>query len=138
MTDFENPKGRLPSQPGLPNLKFERADWTSFRTIEGLQQKAGVPAGKLRRLVLKELADNSLDTGANTRIGELAKGGYFVEDDGPGIDGEPVEIASVQHQQANGLDQAAAAADPWRARQRPARGRRFSAGFRRLPCHHHR
>ena len=95
MTDFENPKGRLPSQPDAPNLKFERADWTSFRTVEGLQQKAGVPAGKLRRLVLKELADNALDTGASVRIGELPKGGYFVEDDGPGIDGEPEEIARL-------------------------------------------
>ena len=73
--DLQNPKPRLPSQPNAPNLKFERADWTSFRTVEGLQQKAGVPAGKLRRLVLKELTDNALDTGASVRIGELPKGG---------------------------------------------------------------
>lgn len=77
------------------NLKFERADWTSFRTIEGLQQKAGVAASKLRRLVLKELADNALDTGASARVGELPDGGYFVEDDGPGIDGSPKEIARL-------------------------------------------
>jgi hypothetical protein len=41
------------------NLKSEREDWTSFRTVEGLQQKAGVPDTKLRRLVLKELIDNA-------------------------------------------------------------------------------
>jgi hypothetical protein len=28
-------------------LKFEREDWTAFRTIEGLQQKAGVARDKL-------------------------------------------------------------------------------------------
>jgi hypothetical protein len=41
----------LASQPPTENLKFERADWTSFRTVDGLQQKAGVPQSKLRRLV---------------------------------------------------------------------------------------
>ena len=94
-SDSQNPKGHLPSQPDAPNLKFERADWTSFRTVEGLQQKAGVPKSKLRRLVLKELADNALDTGAHARVGDLPKGGYFVEDDGPGIDGAPDEIARL-------------------------------------------
>ena len=77
------------------NLKFERADWTSFRTIEGLQQKAGVVQSKLRRLVLKELADNALDTGARVRIGQLPDGGYFIEDDGSGIEGQPEEIARL-------------------------------------------
>jgi hypothetical protein len=43
VTDFENSKGRLPSQPEPPNLKFERQDWTSFRTVEGLQQKRASP-----------------------------------------------------------------------------------------------
>jgi Topoisomerase 6 subunit A/Spo11, Toprim domain len=79
-------------------LKFERADWTSFRTVEGLQQKAGVPASKLRRLVLKELVDNALDTGTSVAIGERHSeegGGYFVEDEGPGIDGRPEQIARL-------------------------------------------
>ena len=45
-----------------PNLKMaERPDWALFRNIDGLQQKAGVPAARLRRLVLKELADNAPD-----------------------------------------------------------------------------
>ncbi|WP_334406007.1 hypothetical protein [Bradyrhizobium sp. AZCC 2289] len=76
-------------------MKFERADWTSFRTVEGLQQKAGVPQSKMRRLVLKELADNALDTGARVHAGELASGGYFVEDSGSGIEGQPEEIARL-------------------------------------------
>jgi hypothetical protein len=89
---FHNSKADSSSQSGAQNLKFERADWTSFRTVEGLQQKAGVPQHKLIRLVLKELADNGLDTGAAVRVGEIA-GGYFVEDDGPGLG--PDEVASL-------------------------------------------
>jgi hypothetical protein len=69
--NFQISNGLSASQPATENLKFERADWTSFRTIEGLQQKAGVVQSKLRRLVLKELADNALDTGARVRIGQL-------------------------------------------------------------------
>ena len=53
------------------NLKFERADWSLFRTVEGLQQRAGVAKNKLPRLVLKELADNGLDNGGEVRVGAL-------------------------------------------------------------------
>jgi DNA topoisomerase 6 subunit A-like protein len=74
-------------------LKFEREDWSLFRTIEGLQQRAGVPKEWLRRLVLKELADNGLDNDADVRVGEVPGGGYFVEDDGTGID--PEEVARL-------------------------------------------
>ena len=76
-------------------MKFEREDWSLFRTVEGLQQKAGVAKDKLTRLVLKELADNGLDPGAGVEVGELPGGGYFVDDSGPGIDGTPVEIAAL-------------------------------------------
>jgi hypothetical protein len=77
-------------------LKFEREDWTSFRTVEGLMQKAGVAKDKLTRLVLKELADNALDTGAKVKIGRLSEdAGYFVEDSGSGIDGTPEDIARL-------------------------------------------
>ena len=60
-------RSNLRPEPNFENLKFERQDWTLFRTVEGLQQKAGVPAKLLRRLVLKELADNALDTGCDVR-----------------------------------------------------------------------
>ena len=86
--NFQVSNDRSASQPATEILKFERADWTSFRTIEGLQQKAGVAQNKMRRLVLKELADNALDTGARLRIGQLPGGGYFVEDSGSGIEGQ--------------------------------------------------
>jgi hypothetical protein len=92
LSRFKNSKADSASPSDAKNLTFERADWTSFRTIEGLQQKAGVPANLLRRLVLKELADNGRDNRAATRVGEI-EGGYFVEDDGPGLD--PDEVASL-------------------------------------------
>ena len=92
------PETCLGSPEHAPTLKMaERADWTLFRTVEGLQQKAGVPAVRLRRLVLKELGDNALDTG--TRIDAGLIGGnanaYYVEDNGSGLDGTPEEIASL-------------------------------------------
>ena len=76
-------------------MKFESEDWALFRTIEGLQQRAGVTKDKLSRLTLKELTDNGLDNGANVNVGSLPKGGYFVEDDGSGIDGTPEDIARL-------------------------------------------
>ena len=95
-SDFENPNPALASSDAAQNLKFEREDWTLFRTIDGLTQKAGTSRKHLARLVLKELADNGLDAGAKVNVGELPKAGsYFVEDDGPGIDGTPEEIARL-------------------------------------------
>jgi hypothetical protein len=41
------------------------------------------------------LTDNGLDENAKVRIGELRNGGYFVEDDGRGIDRTPEEIAQL-------------------------------------------
>jgi hypothetical protein len=91
------PLSNLRPEPNLQNLKFERQDWTLFRTVEGLQQKAGVQAKLLRRLVLKELGDNALDTGTKIRFGYVDKNQdvFYVEDDGPGLDGDPEEIAEL-------------------------------------------
>jgi hypothetical protein len=49
----------------------------------------------LRRLVLKEVADNALDTGATVNVRALSGGGYFIEDNGPGIAGTPQGIARL-------------------------------------------
>ncbi|WP_316205268.1 hypothetical protein [Bradyrhizobium sp. SZCCHNS3004] len=76
-------------------MEFERPDWTSFRTVEGLEQKAGVSRDDLRRLVLKELADNALDAGAVVRLRTLENGHYLVEDNGSGIPGTPEQIARL-------------------------------------------
>ncbi len=79
------------------NLKmFEREDWTLLRTIEGLQQKAGVSVLRLRRLVLKELADNALDAGTKVKLGWVdGEDRLFVQDSGPGLDGTPEQIAEL-------------------------------------------
>ncbi len=47
---------------------FEREDWSLFRTLEGLQQRAGMPKNLLPRLVLKEFADDGLDNGAEVIV----------------------------------------------------------------------
>jgi Topoisomerase 6 subunit A/Spo11, Toprim domain len=94
-TNLQKPNDELASSPAPQNLKFEREDWSLFRTIEGLQQKAGVSKDKLSRLVLKELTDNGYDDGAIVEVGELPKGGYFVDDNGHGIGGTPGRIARL-------------------------------------------
>jgi hypothetical protein len=76
-------------------LKFEREDWTDFRTVEGLQRKAGVSKDKLSRLVLKELADNALDSGADKVGVHGSDGAYVITDNGPGIDETPKGIARL-------------------------------------------
>ena len=93
--DAASSSSSLPADENLPILKMaEREDWVLFRTVEGLQQRAGVPAAWLRRLVLKELGDNALDTKTPVKSGEV-EGGHFVADQGPGLDGTPEEIAEL-------------------------------------------
>jgi hypothetical protein len=93
--EIQNPAAALASSNARPNLKFEREDWSLYRTVEGLCQKAGVPKAKLVRLVLKELTDNGLDAGAGVDVGSLGDSGYYAADDGGGIDGMPEEIARL-------------------------------------------
>jgi hypothetical protein len=84
-----------PERTRSPEFTFEREDWTLFRSLSTLSQKAGVPVHLLPKLVLKELADNALDAGATVRVGHLVDGGWYVEDDGPGIAGDPADIARL-------------------------------------------
>jgi hypothetical protein len=74
---------------------FERDDWMLFRTLGTIGQKAGAELNRLRRLVLKELADNALDAGGNCRVDEIRRGVYVVEDDGPGLPGGPDDVAKL-------------------------------------------
>jgi hypothetical protein len=68
-----------------PSL-FEQADWRLFMRRETLPQKAGCEPRQVGRIVLKELADNALDTGsANVEVAALTKHSYRVTDHGPGI-----------------------------------------------------
>ena len=72
---------------------FERQDWELFRTIGGLSSKAGVPREQIAALVAKELADNALDEGESCDVGFLDGGGFFVQDNGPGL--KPAEVADL-------------------------------------------
>src|SRR5258708_4676904 len=94
MTDLQKSDVGLTGQQTAP--VFQRDDWSLFRTIDGLQQRAGVSKDLLPRLVLKELADNGLHNGATGVVRPLPdQGGYVVEDAGTGIDGEPEDIARL-------------------------------------------
>jgi hypothetical protein len=79
----------------MTRLLLTREDWTLFRNIETLGQKAGVPPARLPHLVVKELVDNALDVGATCSSGRLPDGGFFVEDDGPGLPGDDGEVAAL-------------------------------------------
>ncbi|MES2208385.1 MAG: hypothetical protein V4525_16510 [Pseudomonadota bacterium] len=72
---------------------FEREDWTLFRNLGTLGQKAGVPLRKLAALVIKELCDNALDAGANVRVEQGEGGWFFIEDDGAGL---PADRAMIE------------------------------------------
>jgi hypothetical protein len=52
-------------------MMYDREDFTSFRSLDRLPQKAGVPLGKLPRLIVKELVDNALDVPAKCSVGLL-------------------------------------------------------------------
>ncbi len=73
---------------------FERPDWTLFRSLGTLGQKAGVPLRRLAALVVKELADNALDAGATAHV-ERNGDWIHVEDDGPGLPADPAAIARL-------------------------------------------
>jgi hypothetical protein len=78
---------------------YEREDWTQYRSLTTLCQKAGVPQDDLPALVAKELADNALDAckgGDECEVGLLADGGgFWVADFGEGFDGTDQEIADL-------------------------------------------
>ena len=69
---------------------FSREDWTLFRTLGTLGQRAGVAVETIPRLVAKELADNALD-----EVGLGADNGFFVDDKGQGIPGSDEEVAAL-------------------------------------------
>lgn len=74
---------------------FNRADWTLFRSLSTIGQKAGVGLHLLRRLVCKELTDNALDACGEGVSIERRGSLYIIQDQGPGIPGTPEDIASL-------------------------------------------
>lgn len=71
-------------------MNFIREDWTLFRSLNTLPQKAGIPLRQLGALVVKELVDNALDAGANVKVSE-EDGWVIIADDGPGIPHEGIQ-----------------------------------------------
>ncbi len=108
MTTFSiPPTATLKFSPsGLANLEvathetsrlplYSHDDWTLFRNLTTLAQKAGVPVSALAALVAKELADNALDAGASASVSMVSPGQFTVNDDGDGIPGTPEEVATL-------------------------------------------
>lgn len=73
---------------------FIREDWMLFRSINTLSQKAGVHVDLLPDLVIKELVDNALDTGANVEL-DIDGDMVLVRDYGAGIQGDADFIANL-------------------------------------------
>ena len=80
------------SSPRASTPVFVKADWTSFRTMDGLCRRAGVPQHKLAELVVKELVDNAVDAAGDCEL-SIKDGVVVVHDRGPGIAGDDDEIA---------------------------------------------
>jgi hypothetical protein len=75
---------------------FSRQDWTLFRSLSTLGQRAGVTQEVIPALVAKELVDNALDAAGTCRYGLTDDGrGLFVEDDGDGLPGTDTEVAAL-------------------------------------------
>jgi DNA topoisomerase VI subunit B len=80
---------------------FEREGWKEFRTLDGLCRMAGVGRDKIGAVVAKELVDNALDESSSCIVGLLSDNiGFFVQDNGPGIDlDEVADLFSIGRQQ---------------------------------------
>lgn len=74
----------------------QHEDWTLFRNLGTLGQRAGVSQDDLAAVVVKELVDNALDASATCRVALAAPNGVVVEDNGPGLPGAtPDDIAML-------------------------------------------
>lgn len=73
---------------------FEREDWTLFRNLATLGQRAGVPLDRVPLVVVKELVDNALDA-AGDCVFDMDDGAFRVEDHGPGLPGADADIGNL-------------------------------------------
>ena len=91
--------GRQP--PEKADFQVHRPDTALLATLQGLQMQSGVPIHHLRRLALKELADNALDAAdaagrpGQVRIERITDQVYAVEDQGNGLPGNQDEIVNL-------------------------------------------
>ena len=105
-----NVKTEVPAQPPSKvgrqapekaDFQVHRPDTALLATLQGLQMQSGVPIHHLRRLALKELADNALDAAdaadrpGQVRIERITDQVYAVEDQGNGLPGNQDEIANL-------------------------------------------
>ncbi len=74
---------------------FQREDWTLFRSLQTIGQKAGVSQEKVPQLVAKELVDNALDAAGSCKFSSLKDGRFYVHDGGPGLPGTDEEIGAL-------------------------------------------
>ncbi len=76
---------------------FEREDWTLFRSLPTLAQKAGVPVTDMGKLIAKELIDNALDAAASPAsvVMQIDVDVISVADDGPGFDMRKDALLSI-------------------------------------------
>ena len=77
-------RARRKAQPSGPIL-YQRADWQLFLDPQTLPQKAGCEPNQIGRVIIKELVDNALDSGASevTLSGDARH--CTVADNGPGL-----------------------------------------------------
>jgi hypothetical protein len=101
-SDFTVPDLVSLSGTGTGELQFVSDDWSDYADLSKLPRRSGVTSNLLRRLVLKELADNALDECDRVnRPGkvtiskdEYCINTYTVTDEGEGLNGTPEQIAA--------------------------------------------
>jgi hypothetical protein len=84
----------LPIAQQVESPLFRRDDWTLFRNVATLGQRAGVASDAIPSLVVKELVDNALDSAGSCDF-QCEGGWLIVEDDGPGLPGTDADIADL-------------------------------------------
>ncbi len=74
---------------------FRREDWTLFRNLSTLGQRAGVAQDSIPELAAKELVDNALDASGECKFGLDDQGRLYVQDFGNGLDGTDADIGDL-------------------------------------------
>ena len=83
-------RARRAGQAGASPLIFERDDWRLLIEARTWAQKAGCQPGQVGRVIIKELVENALDSGAKSVTLTGDNRHCVVTDDGPGIAGKDI------------------------------------------------
>jgi hypothetical protein len=65
-------------------MLFSTLEYRDFMNIETLKRKVG--SRDIAAIIAKEVTDNSLDVCGHCHIGQIGENGFYVVDNGPGID----------------------------------------------------